>query len=279
MGFFQNDVYLEPEQHRYFSRSTGREFKSNSKLFNFVKEPFDSNMMSWMSAGKIIREDTSGKKLDQATVAQQLRDEWKANNKRSTDHGTRIHNALELFGQTTQVKDKELEKCVRAVYHMLRHYPVTYQEEVIYSAKYGVAGTMDKPCMRTTGKKSVVDIWDYKTNVSKGITYSSEYGKRLKKPFDHLEECSYVEYAIKMSCYAVMLEELGFRPGSLWLIYLDPFNLDNPQKIPIPYMKMEAIALMEMNLEWNNEQLGVGLAKNDIRITQPVKDSIFDNEF
>lgn len=276
MGFFQNDVYLEPNEHRYFSRSSGREFKSNSKLFNFVKEPFDSKTMSWMTAGKVIREDTSGKKLDQATVAAQLRQEWKDKNVKSTDHGDRIHKALELFGETTQVLDKDLEKCVRAVYHMLRHYPVTYQEEVIYSSKYGVAGTMDKPCMRTSGKKSIVDIYDYKTNVAKGITYSSQYGKWLKAPLSHLEECSYNEYSIKMSVYGVMLEELGFRPGSFWLIYIDPFDLDHPQKIPIPYMRMEALALMEMNLVWNQHELDT--RRMPYTTLQP-NESYFDNEF
>lgn len=276
MGFFQNDVFLEPEQHRYFSKSTRREYKSVSRLFDFVKEPFDTKGQSWQSAGKIIREDTSGKKMNQEEVAAQLRKDWKDNNKRSTDHGTRVHDALELFGQTTQVKDKELDKCVRSVYHMLRHYPVTYQEEVVYSNKYGVAGTMDKPCMRTTGKKSIVDIKDYKTNVSKGIQYKSNYGKWLKEPLNYLEECNYIEYAIKISVYGVLLEELGFRPGSMSLIYIDPFELDNPKEIPLPYMKMEAEALLRMNLTWNQEIMDS--TRQPFKTLQP-NESYFDNEF
>jgi hypothetical protein len=248
MGYFQNDVYLLPATHQYFSTRTGLEYKSVSKLFEMVKKPFDSYQMSLASAGKRIREDVSGKKLSVDAVAAQLRQEWKDTAKRSTDHGTRIHEALELFGKTATIPDKELDACVRAVYYMLKDYPVTLQEEIVYSDTYGVAGMMDKPCLRTRGAKSIIDIVDYKTNVSKGITYSSKYGKWFNGPLSHLEECSYNEYSVKLSVYAVMLEELGYRVGNLALIYIDPFELDKPKRIPIPYMKMEALSLLKLNV-------------------------------
>lgn len=249
---FENvKVRLEPIKHQYFHTENGTQFKSVSKLLESFKTPFDADFMSVMCAKKELRLQgvLTPTAIQVSQVSQRLRKEWKTKNQFACDVGTRIHDALELFGKTTRIEDESLEPMIRAVYHHFRDYKKSYLEQALHSLFYECAGTADKIDIRP-GTMNVVDITDYKTNISHGITYFDKYKKYLKYPLDYLEDCSFNTYTLQLSIYMLMCEmDFGAKPGKMQLIYIPP---DNPlafKVIPIMYMRDAAHMILRSNLD------------------------------
>ena len=62
---------------------------------------------------------------------------------------------------------------------------------------------------------------------------------------DHLDDCQYNIYSLQLSVYAYFYEQESKRKcRSLNLLYFDR-NSKTFMKYPVPYMKMEAIAILE----------------------------------
>jgi hypothetical protein len=245
MAFFGDEVYLREEDHRYFHRVSNVEYMSTSAVLNMATKAFDREGRSLSSAEKIIREDKSGAVLNVNVVQAQLKKEWDDKAKKSNDHGTDIHKSLEVYGKTTKVKFEHAEM-VKAVYYNYRNHAIIHlAEECTYSHEFLVAGTVDKPLCRTTGPKSAVDYRDWKTNIAKGIQYYSPYGNFLLDPVSHLEDCNFNRYALQLSIYAYMGEERGKKCGNLAIDFINPFDLRDIKTIPVPYMRMEAKALLQ----------------------------------
>lgn len=246
---FPDRVILRDPGHRYFHLDTGLEYTSVSKLKRAFEPVFDKQGISRAMAEKQIRESSSGKKYtdaDIAVVQKQIIDGWDLNRDESADHGTSIHAILEKFGKTAQ-HTPGYEEMTKAVYYIFRNHARMYDEVVFYNDEFRVAGTGDKPCFRTSGPKSALDIFDYKTNIKKGIEYYSKYGNYYAKPFSHLEHCNYNDYAIQLSLYALMAELWGFKIGRLAIIFIDAAKLDKPQVIPVNYLRSEAMQLLKSN--------------------------------
>jgi hypothetical protein len=256
MSLLPHHVTLEPIAHKYFDVH-GQEYQSVSAFFKHFKKPFPENQ-SYFSARKelrIERESFFGRELTKEEIAkipeneilvrqQALIIKWAAKNKASTDIGTEIHNAIEDFLKTGIVNPK-WTFIPDMVQQYFPEYRAMFPEECLYSKRFFLAGTSDLPVLRK-GTTNVINIYDYKTNQAKGITYFSEYKNRLLGPLAHLEECSYIEYCLKMSIYAKMLEEAGWQIGALWLIYIPPANPTGHFLIPVPYMKAE----VELMFSW-----------------------------
>lgn len=237
-------VFLEKDTHRYYDNDSAF-YISVSHLFDHVKEKFDSDRISYFSARKQLREEgTLDPTESQIELrAKALRGIWKTKNLESTTIGTFIHDLLESYLlNKIPPAESPWREAVPDIAHkyILSKYKNYFPEQILYSKRYYVAGMSDIPCMRISGKNPVIDIGDYKTNMSKGITYDNQYGKFFLDPVSHLEDCSYTEYALKLSMYGVMLEEHGYRIGRLFLIYIPPKDPMKHFEIPLPYMKAEA---------------------------------------
>lgn len=249
---FENvKVKLEPIKHQYWHIDNGTQFKSVSKLLDSFKTPFDADFMSVMCAKKELRLQgvLTPTQEQVAKEADVLRITWKAKNKFACDVGTRIHDALELFGKTTRIEDESLEPMIRAVYSNFRDYKKSYLEQALHSEFYECAGTADRIDIRP-GTTNVVDITDYKTNISHGIQFFDKYKKYLKFPLNYLEDCSFNHYTLQLSIYMLMCElDFGCKPGKMQLIYVPP---DNPlafKIIPIAYMRDAALLIIKSNVD------------------------------
>lgn len=228
-------VQLEPVSHRYYDKE-GREYLSVSKLRERFKNKFDRETISRASAKK------SG--VSQAEILAK----WDKKRDDSIDHGNRIHNALELFYKTTAIltENEDLRPMILAMASEYSHYYRVYPEQVLYSTEYMVAGTTDKLLQLTSHPKSIWDIDDYKTNLSKGIQFRNDYNKYMTGPLSHLMDCNYNDYAIQLSTYRYMFEQMtGSKTGSSSIIFVPAYNPLAFYKIPVPYMKLEVIAMLE----------------------------------
>lgn len=259
MSLLAHKVKLEPVEHKYFD-TDGREYISISKVLSMLHEPFDAERISYYSARKQLRHemnpsakgDAKAWKVQPSEAQIELRQkalqmQWKQKNKESIDIGSFIHQSIETMLQFGVLPDdKNLADATESILkEHLSGYQEFYVEEVLYSNKYLVAGTSDFIGRKVGGDNPVMEISDYKTNASKGIVFSSDYNKWLNFPVAHLEDCNYIHYALQLSFYALMMEEHGYRPGRLRLIYIPPTDPQKYFAIPIPYLKLEVEAILE----------------------------------
>jgi hypothetical protein len=225
---FIEKVKLEPIKHKYYDVS-GNEYMSVSHFIKQLSQPFEDTYAYRMA--------------DDATRA-----EWAKKRDDAANGGTRVHNALEDFSKTGQVKDsdKELQDSVRDIISMYNDYHSCHEEVCLYNEKYRIAGTTDKICVVSRTKTSAVDIADYKTNDTRGIEFFSRYNKRLFEPLSHLDDCSFVKYSIQLSLYAYFFEELTGRPvRRLYIHHVPLSDLKNHKIIPVMYMKNDVKALLD----------------------------------
>lgn len=245
-------VKLEPTAHKYFAQ-TGEEYLSVSKVLHHVEPLFDSERISYFKARKEcrveLRTDVTGIEPDESMIRFRqkiLLAQWADKNRASTDVGTRIHNCIENYAKTKMpCGDLEYDQAAHSVWlKYLAEYKIFHAEEVLYSKFFRVAGTADFLGIRKGGKSPVVDIVDYKTNASKGIVHRSDYNNYLLEPVQHMEQCNYNHYCLQQSIYMRFLEEHGFTPGQIRLIYIPPTDPLNHFPIPVPYLKLEAEAIL-----------------------------------
>lgn len=260
-------VKLEPVAHRYFD-PYGCEYLSVSAIKKMLTEPFDPKVVSYFSARKQLRvemaaQGRTGEPIEEDIQrrAKALRFQWEAKNKDGIDSGNVVHNAAEDYLKHKLLPaDERLGRAIKLVCDtvILPGVQIPYSEEVIYSKKYYIAGTADFLGQVKGGKFPVINIDDFKTNKSKGIQYHSEYGNWMKAvefdkeytgvippdPVAHLEACSYNDYVLQLSLYAHMLEEHGYRPARMRLIYMHPDDPENYQVIPVPYMRQTILDIL-----------------------------------
>ena len=112
-----------------------------------------------------------------------------------------------------------------------------YAEKLLWNHEYKLAGT----CDLLYEHDSNFTILDYKTN--KVITAFSKYNEYLLPPVDFLSYCEYNVYALQLSIYAYMFEQLSNKKiRNLHILYL---NEDKFISFNVPYMRQETKLLLE----------------------------------
>ncbi len=231
-------VKLEPISHTY-KDVDGNSYMSVSKFLELFSKKFDREGVSKLSAKK--------HGLTQEEVLQ----DWDKKRDDSIDHGNRIHSALERFENSTQIlpEDEELRPMILSVASEYSHYYRSYNEVCLYDEEHRLAGTSDKILQCTSHAKSIFDLSDYKTNLSKGIQFKNDYGQYMLGPLAHLQDCNYVKYSLQLSTYAYLLQKkTGCKIGQLSIHYIPAHNLLAHIKYPVPYMKRD----VELMLEWKS---------------------------
>jgi hypothetical protein len=243
-------VTLEKDTHIY-SDKEGEIYRSVSKVLDLVKEDFDRDGISLMMAKKMAKEDGMSIEAAQSNILSK----WGKNLEFSQDTGNFIHDNLELYFKTGDC-DSGVLPAARSIAMMLKGYHKFYPELVIYNKDYKVAGMADLPAVRTRSKNSVIDIFDYKSNTSKGIEFDTAkrdkwgriekfYNRFMLDPLSHLEATNYNFYALQMSLYALMIQMLtGRKIGRLALLFVEYKTMDVIM-YPVPYLKLEAKLLLE----------------------------------
>lgn len=181
-------------------------------------------------------------------TVEEIQDKWKKNGEESAAKGTIWHEMAEeivpnfkeikstvniTIGTEEDCKIKALLFEIGAQFEDVTKLP----EQVLYSEKYKIAGTADL----LTYHESTIDIWDYKSN-KKPITPFNTWKKYMKAPIEHIPANDYYKYALQLSIYRLMLEEDGYNVSGLTLIHLNP---NSPKTISVPFLKSEALAILE----------------------------------
>ena len=239
---FKGPVWLEPIEHIYHHRVTKERYTSVTTALGLIEEDFDTDAVATYIANMGTRHHN---KVYHPMNKEQIVEYWEAINTEATDYGTSVHELLEEY----LMKDKwlfpkgDLERAVLAGYHDLKidEGIELWPERILFSEEYKLAGTTD---VLVDVDETYFDIGDWKTN--KVITYYNDFGnKTLLPPFDHLQDCSYNLYSLQLSVYALMYEmETGRKCRHIWIGHFDRKDYSF-KKIPIMYMKNEALQLLK----------------------------------
>lgn len=188
-------------------------------------------------------------------VQKEFKKDWKKINVESTDKGHAEHAKKEkeaydkgklilpLTGEEFIVAPKIAKgfdnySLVDNLYDLA---PGAYPELLLWHES-GLVGTADMIFISAnpwSGKKTV-SIGDIKTN--KKLDYVSWGNKKMKAPVDHLDDCHISHYSLQLSLYAYMMECSGYEIEDL---YIDYRPNDESEIIIVPYLRDEAIALIE----------------------------------
>jgi len=245
---FQQHITFKEDTHQYFDPG-GNEFTSVSRVISSVTPQFDREGISMAIAQKKAKEEGIDIERAQNIILQ----DWDHKKNSAIDRGNWIHDNIEAYLTIANCEDV-LVPVAKRIANFAAGYYKYFPEALIYHSAYSVAGQSDLVLQRTKDKKGLVDFFDYKTNESKGIYFDSvkrkdgkivkHYNQFLNAPLDHMEHCNYNTYSLQLSMYAYMAAEtFNIQVGRLGIIFIDN-NLDI-RVYPVPYLKLEVIALLE----------------------------------
>ncbi|MBP3712528.1 MAG: hypothetical protein J6I86_08680 [Bacteroidaceae bacterium] len=246
-----SDLEFYPDGHRYVLN--GRELPSVSNVVHrFVREPFDDQRQA-------IRYAERHGQTPEYWIQQ-----WRQNAFRAQTLGTKTHAYGESLGYLRAGMPERICPSIRPQYMPEYNFlaPIHPKEEAVlrfmddmppsmhlvlnearaYSGKnpcpelnirQQLAGTFDMLYYTdgTNGKPAGFVILDYKTNAGLQNEYNRKYGRMLATPFADLteEDCSI--YALQLSLYALMLQDIGIPIISRCIVWLRDGEYE---LIPVP---------------------------------------------
>ena len=240
---FPNLVYLTEDEHHQYFDNEGKEYMSFSRCMKrFIGGEFNKEMIARQTA-----------KRDGVNASDVL-----AGWDKRRDDGTKIDKALEVYAQTGTIPDdcSELEALlipqVLSKYSKA-YYNVCYEQVIVYSKEYRVAGSIDKTCIISNRSTSDFDLGDFKC-FDDGMGYDYKGEKYLKAPFDYLINSKWNKITVQLSFYAVLLEKLtGRRCRRLFVDLIQPKKVDGKvvsysnYVVPIQYLKPQIEQFLDMH--------------------------------
>jgi hypothetical protein len=243
-------VSYNHEQHRYYKGSTT--YISATQLVGLVENEFDTDYHAAQVAEKRGGTPEYWKQL------------WKKQNRSSLEIGEELHSREEdlilssgidhMYARTKVHNTNYMEQFWSP--YMLSWPNGVYPELKLWNDQYQVAGRADKVILGTAGRDRYAMIDDHKTN--QRIRTKSFYNEltgyqMLKYPLQHLMDCEFYTYALQLSIYMFMLEEMGFYPGRMRILHYPPLPLGlgkpgerdkHPTIYELPYLRKEVVTLL-----------------------------------
>jgi CRISPR/Cas system-associated exonuclease Cas4 (RecB family) len=241
---WEGPVYLEPIEHKYWHRETGKRYSSVTQTLHSLVNEFDADAVSTaISKQPEARRKEEYKGLNK----QQILDYWQFLNDEANEYGTFIHESIEryLLNQKFYFPDDELEqKAIKAFDDIaIDEGQCIWPERIMFSEEHQLAGTAD---LIIDIDDTFFDVGDFKTN--RKFDYHDAFGfKTLKKPLDHLQDCHYSIYSVQLSIYALMYEmETGRKCRKNYILYWNR-ETEKFEYIPVPYYKNEAKKVLDLH--------------------------------
>ena len=242
-------VFLEPIEHKYHHRETGKIYKSVTTTLSSIEPHFDSEAVSLA----ITRQPDNAKQERYIGLnQQQILDFWQLLNDEANVYGTKVHDIVERYLLAnkwyfpTEDEEGEFEQKVIEGYENLKidEGIAVWPERILFSEEYELAGMSD---LIIDIDDVFFDVWDWKTN--REFNFFDQFGyKTLFKPFDHMQSCQWSVYTLQLSVYTYMyeMEFPGRKCRQICIGYWDK-EKKSFEKIQIMYMKHEAKKLIEMH--------------------------------
>lgn len=246
---WESEIYLEPIEHKYIHRVTGKKYKSVTTTLSSIEPHFD---VEGVSAAIVNQADNVKQERYIGLTQQEIIDYWQMLNDEANVYGTKVHDIVERYLLANFwyfPKDDEEGQFEQKVIDGFNNIKIEYgqaiwPERILFAEEYELAGMAD---LIIDIDDVYFDVWDWKTN--RVFNFYNPYGNEtLHKPFDHLQSAQYSIYTLQLSVYAYMYE-LEFpkrKCRTITIGYWDK-ELCSFTRIPIMYMKHEARKLIELH--------------------------------
>jgi hypothetical protein len=246
---FDSVIWLEPIEHKYYHKVTGKRYKSVTTTLSSLEHEFDVEGVSLAIANQ---SDKVKQEVYIGMTQEQIKEYWVQLNNEANEYGTKVHNIVENYLLANKwyfpPDDEEgrFEQKVIDGYNKLKidEGIAMWPERILFSEQYELAGTSD---LIIDIDDVFFDVADHKTN--KVFNFFNPYGhETLKKPFDYMQASQWSIYTLQLSVYAYMyeLEHPRRKCRQIYVLYWDKV-LNEFRKIQIMYMKNEAKKLIEMH--------------------------------
>lgn len=248
---YDNLIRFEEDGHMYFSNRNGCQFKSMSHVLNDLKEPFNTNEIAMNVARSKLGWDCKDWKVINKKK-EELITQWDEKKIMASEYGSKIHKDLEDYYRIQKIK-VEYDHVYKYINNIIGWSSRIINEKILAAEDYQIAGTADLVSIRRKSKVPIIDVFDFKTNMEKGIVFDSikrdiegnvkkHYDRYLMHPFEHLEDSNYMIYSLQLSGYAYMIEtsyECKIGRLAIFFVSKDENGIFKAKEIPVSYMKRE----------------------------------------
>jgi hypothetical protein len=246
---WKGPVYLEPIEHKYIHRETGKKYKSVTTTLASIEPHFD---VEGVSLAITKQADSAKQERYIGLNQQQIKDYWQMLNDEANVYGTMVHDIVERYLLANKwyfpSNDEQgaFEQKVIDGYNSLEIEEgiAVWPERILFAEQYELAGMSD---LIIDIDDVYFDVLDHKTN--RVFNFYNPFGyETLYKPFDHLQSCQWSIYTLQLSVYAYMYE-LEFpkrKCRQIIILYWDK-EKETFEKIHIMYLKHEAKKLIELH--------------------------------
>jgi ATP-dependent exoDNAse (exonuclease V) beta subunit len=221
-------VIFDKESHTYTDKSTNERFISVTTLISKYKPHFDADKHSARIAQR------------EGIPQEMVREIWEKENKKATSNGTRIHKIMEQYiinGEEDSDNSTLFSSYEDSVKKSIGTFDSVLCETLLHNQTHKLAGTAD--LLFVTDTEFIVG--DFKTN--KRFNFTSNFKETFHAPVDHFMYCEFNTYALQLSFYAYMYEQLtNKRCKQLTIFYL----VNNQwQAIHCNYLKSDVQKILE----------------------------------
>lgn len=246
---WEGPVYLEPIEHKYIHRETGKKYKSVTTTLSSIEPHFDAEAVSAAIVGQL---DTVKQERYIGMNQQQILDYWQMLNDEANVYGTLVHDIVERYLLANkwyypdETPEGEFEQKVIDGYNGLKidEGVAVWPERILFAEQYELAGMSD---LIIDIDDVYFDVLDHKTNRVFNFYNPFDF-ETLHKPFDHMQASHYSIYNLQLSVYAYMymLEFPKRKCRQIIVLYWDK-EKEFFTKIHMPYLKYEAKNLVELH--------------------------------
>lgn len=205
-------IQFDPIKHKYID-TNGVEYQGVTTFISTLFPEFEALRIATKCSKNPKKKEYFGRKPEEIVL------EWEKNAKEAAAFGTLIHaqaekmvwgELVDIITNATKTPTKK-QKYVHAVYEfiqiLLEKYEVVSTEQILFSPKYGLAGTVDLLLKdKETGEYVIAD---WKT--SKKITKANFFQKGFA-PLKHLDDCNQNHFFLQLNIYQALLEEETYYP-------------------------------------------------------------------
>lgn len=255
---FKDLVFIE-EGHKYFVGD--RSLTSVTTLIGNFEPHFDADAQAPRTMAKYFDDETS---IYYQKTVDEIKEMWKANNKRATTHGSERHEFAEsVFHFMTHNYDailpafkdrlmqdengvdyflainakeiavskvyKDIPDCVVPILAETKVYNI--KDEYAYSGTFDILFYYNAELNGKDKSKSGLYVLDWKTN--KDI-YKNINGQTMEPPFTDMRNMPKNGYVLQLNAYQMALEKIGLNVIARMLFWLLPDG--SYQKVPLENM-------------------------------------------
>ena len=220
------------DQHKYVIE--GKEIISVSTIISQFFSVFDREYWAMRKASQM------------QMTPEQVIDMWDEKGKQAIAKGDFMHKQIENFYLGKPVEESTDTFIFRQFTDKHKHLIPYRTEWPIFDDKYPIAGTID--LLAKNGEAFEIYDWKRSTNVVNIYGQpikESPYSKKANGVISHLDDCSYIKYALQQSMYKYILEtNYGLNIANMFLVVIHP-KYDRYYKISLPYLKKEVVDILE----------------------------------